>query len=128
MRGINLEISDFNNARKKLGKTQKEIADLLGIALKTVQCYEQGSRKIPAYIEREMLFLLSNQRGRFICSDPCWEIIECGVKEQCPAWEFQTGHMCWFICGTLCTCTKGCTLEEKTKKCRSCEIIKDLLA
>ncbi len=58
-----MESDDFNNARKKLGKTQKEIAELLGLALKTVQAYEQGSRKIPAYIEREMWYLLSNQRG-----------------------------------------------------------------
>jgi hypothetical protein len=122
-----LEIDDFYNARKKLGKTQKEIADLLGLALKTVQSYEQGSRQIPAYIEREMWFLLSNQRGGLLNGELCWNIVECGVKEQCPAWEFQTGHMCWFICGTLCECTKGCTLEEKSEKCRSCVIIKDLL-
>jgi predicted transcriptional regulator len=123
-----METADFHKARKKLGKTQKEIAELLGVGLKTVQRYEQGAAKIPANIERDLLFLLSNQRGNNRTLEPCWEIIECSVKEQCPAWEFQTGHMCWFICGTLCTCTKGCTLEEKTKRCRSCAMIKDLLA
>jgi Helix-turn-helix len=122
-----LEIDDFYNARKKLKKTQKEMAELLGVALKTVQCYEQGKRNIPAYIEREVWYLLSNQIGSCVYTEQCWDIVECGVKEQCPAWEFQTGHMCWFICGTMCECTKGCTLEEKSKKCRSCEIIKDLL-
>ncbi len=122
-----MEIEDFFNARKRLGKTQKEIAELLGLALKTVQAYEQGSRNIPAYIERELWFLLSNQRGSYINGEMCWDIVECGVKEECPAWEFQTGHMCWFICGTMCECTQGCTLEEKSEKCRSCEIIKDLL-
>ncbi len=123
-----MEICDFKTARKKLGKTKKQMAELLGLSRKTVQCYEQGSRNIPAYIEREMWYLLSNQRGNLLTGDNCWEIIECGVKEQCPAWEFQTGHMCWFICGTLCECTKGCTLEEKSDKCRSCVIIKGLLA
>ncbi len=122
-----METADFYNARKKLGKTQKEMAELLGIALKTVNSYEQGWRNIPAHIEREVWYLLSNQRGNPTNSDSCWDIVECGVKEQCPAWEFQTGHMCWFICGTLCECTKGCTLAEKSKKCRSCVIIKDLL-
>ncbi|MBU1565247.1 MAG: helix-turn-helix domain-containing protein [Proteobacteria bacterium] len=123
-----MEIDDFYKARKKLGKTQKELAELLGLAMKTVQCYEQGSRKIPAYIEREVWYLLSNQRGIPITTEMCWDVVECGVKEQCPAWEFQTGHMCWFICGTMCECTKGCTLEEKSGKCRSCMIIQDLLA
>jgi hypothetical protein len=122
-----LENEAFYNARIKLGKTQKEMAAVLGLGLRSVQRYEQGSRKIPAYIEREVWFLLSNQRGALKEGELCWDIIKCGVKEQCPAWEFQTGHMCWFICGTLCACTKGCTLEEKSEKCRSCEIINDLL-
>lgn len=122
-----MEIDDFYNARKRLGKTQHELADLLGLAVKTVRSYEQGSRKIPAYIERELWYLLSNQKGSFINSEMCWDILQCGVKEQCPAWEFQTGHMCWFICGTLCACTKGCSFKEKSAKCRSCVIIIDLL-
>ena len=122
-----MESEDFCNYRKKLGKTQKEIAEILGVALKTIHSYEQGWRKIPNHIERQMFFLLSNRRGQPENTSPCWEIKQCEMKEQCPAWEFHSGHLCWFISGTLCGCTKGCSLEEKTVRCRSCEILKSRL-
>ncbi|MDH4317770.1 MAG: helix-turn-helix domain-containing protein, partial [Desulfobulbaceae bacterium] len=41
----------FSNARAKLGKTQKELAELLGISLKAVQSYEQGWRSVPLHVE-----------------------------------------------------------------------------
>jgi DNA-binding XRE family transcriptional regulator len=122
-----LDTLEFYKSRKKLGKTQKEMAELLGIALKTVHSYEQGWRAIPSHIERQVFFLLSNRKGIRKNTNPCWEIKNCGMKEQCPAWEFQSGHLCWFLCGTCCDCTQGCTLEEKTEKCRTCDILKTLL-
>jgi hypothetical protein len=114
---------DFFKYRKILNKTQKEMAILLGIALKTVHSYEQGWREIPSHIERQIFFLLSNRRGKQIITSPCWEIKQCGMKKQCPAWEFQSGYICWFLSGTLCACTQGCSLQEKTERCKSCEIL-----
>jgi len=37
-------------------------------------------------------------------SRPCWEMRGCSLKTRtaCPAWEFQLGHICWFINGTIC--------------------------
>ena len=118
---------EFAKARKKLGKTQKEIAELLGVALKTIHSYEQGWRKIPSHIDRQTYFLLANQRGRRKNSKPCWEMKNCQVKEECPAWEFQSGHLCWFLCGARCECTSDATCKEKMAICRSCDIVASLL-
>ena len=55
---------EFSLARKKLGKTQKQLSELLGMSLKTIHSYEQGWRTIPNHIEKHIYFLLINQRGR----------------------------------------------------------------
>src|SRR5210317_2356162 len=83
-----MEKEEFSKIRKQLGKTQKQLAALLGMSLKTIHSYEQGWRSIPAHIERQLYFLLINQRGRKDSMKPCWEQKLCNVKEQCPAWEF----------------------------------------
>jgi len=125
--GVLLEKNEFAVSRKKLGKTQKQLSELLGMALKTVHSYEQGWRRIPTHIERQIFFLLCKQRVRHKTLTPCWETKECEYKLDCPAWEFQSGHLCWFLSGTRCEQTKGLTNEEKIKKCRSCEILTSLL-
>ncbi len=118
---------DFTNTRKKLGRTQKELARLLGVSLKAIHSYEQGWRPIPAHIERQLYFLLSSKKGIPHNAIPCWERQKCNCKEQCPAWEFQCGHLCWFICGTLCQCAQATDVKKKLEICRECEILKSLL-
>ena len=118
---------EFSVARKKLGKTQKKLAELLGMSLKTIHSYEQGWRTIPAHIERQIYFLLINQRGRKTTLTPCWEKKLCEVKEECPAWEFQSGHLCWFVCGTKCDCTHDTSQREKIEICKKCDIFTALL-
>ncbi|WP_240744328.1 DNA-binding transcriptional regulator [Desulfopila sp. IMCC35006] len=118
---------EFSLSRKKLGKTQKKLAELLGMSLKTIHSYEQGWRTIPAHIERHLYFLLINQRGRQDSLKPCWEKKLCNVKEECPAWEFQSGHLCWFLSGTLCECTQDISQKEKLKICKQCDIFTDLM-
>ncbi len=118
---------EFSLARKKLGKTQKKLAELLGMSLKTIHSYEQGWRTIPTHIERHLYFLLINQRGRENSLIPCWEQKFCTVKEQCPAWEFQSGHLCWFLSGTLCECTADTSQKDKLDICKSCDIFTMLL-
>lgn len=125
MRALNKE--EFAQARKKLGKTQKVLAKLLGVSLKTVHSYEQGWRSIPSHIERMIFYLLANQRGKGKTLISCWEEKQCGMKENCPAWEFQSGHLCWFLCGTLCDCGDYETCADKIKICRSCKIFRSLL-
>jgi DNA-binding XRE family transcriptional regulator len=54
-----MDKKEFSYYRKKLQKTQKEMAQLLGTSLKAVESYEQGWRSIPVPVERQVLFFLA---------------------------------------------------------------------
>jgi len=122
-----LNKEEFGSFRKKLGKTQKQLAELLGMSLKTIHSYEQGWRTVPTHIERQLFFLLINQRGRNTNRVPCWEKKQCTERELCPAWEFQSGHLCWFLNGTLCQCTQQSNSRDKLEVCKACPIFLSLL-
>ena len=118
----------FIQFRAKLGKTQKALAELLGVSLKAVQSYEQGWRSIPTHVERQLYFLVVNQRGNLQNKRrDCWTHKKCDQKKNCPAWEFQAGHLCWFLSGTLCDCTVEKTWKEKMSVCRECDVLNSLL-
>ena len=57
-----MEKTEFSGFRIRLGKTQKQLAGLLGMSIKAIRSYEQGRRKIPSHIERNLIFLVINQR------------------------------------------------------------------
>lgn len=119
---------DFSLARKKLGKTQKSLAELLGVSLKAVQSYEQGWRTVPLHVERQVFFLLVNKRkNKSAKRKDCWTLKKCANKKACPAWEFQAGHLCWFLNGTQCDCTASKDLKDKMEICRKCDILLSLL-
>ena len=119
----------FSRARAKLRKTQKELAALLGVSLKAVQSYEQGWRSVPLHVERQIYFLLVNQRSddRKTKRKDCWRAKKCRRKNECPAWEFQAGHLCWFLSGTRCECAADKNWKDKMEICRDCEILSSLL-
>ncbi|MFC1821475.1 helix-turn-helix domain-containing protein [Thermodesulfobacteriota bacterium] len=123
-----MDSKEFSYVRSNLGKTQKEMAQLLGTSLKAVHSYEQGWRRIPAHVERQIFFLLSRRRDNNGLK-PCWAIKKCPAtqKKNCPAWEFKAGELCWFISGTICEGNVHRNWEEKMKICRSCEVLTDLL-
>jgi len=124
-----VDCEEVLRARKKLGKTQKQLAQLLGISLKAVHSYEQGWRKVPAHVERQIFFLVSRMRGGKKRRKPCWVIKSCAPdeKKRCPAWEFQAGRLCWFINGTICEGAVQRDWREKMEICRSCEVLPSLL-
>lgn len=120
---------EFSNARKTLNRTQKEMAELLGSSVKAVHSYEQGWRRVPVHVERQVYFLISRKRGGTGRQKPCWIIRKCPSerKKNCPAWEFQAGRLCWFINGTVCEGTVQRNWDEKMKMCRNCEVLEPLL-
>ncbi len=119
---------EFSLARKKLKKTQKSLAELLGVSIKAVQSYEQGWRTVPLHVERQIYFLLVNKRkNKPTKRKDCWNIKKCACKKTCPAWEFQAGHLCWFLNGTQCECTVNKNLKNKMEICRNCDILSSLL-
>lgn len=120
---------EFIYFRKKLGKTQKEMAELLGTSLKAIHSYEQGWRRVPTHAERQILFLFSRSLNKVKKTNSCWDIKKCPPdrKEKCPAWEFRVGKFCWFINGTICESTVQKDWGEKMKLCRKCKVFTPLL-
>ena len=123
-----MESSKFKDIRARLSKTQKELAQLLGVSIKAVHSYEQGWRKIPHHVERQLLFLLSRaimSDGK--SSDKCWDIKKCPdtMQKKCPAWEFKAGDLCWFINGTKCSGEAHNSWEDKMVECQTCEVFQN---
>jgi len=124
-----MDKKEFSKIRSSLGKTQKQMAQLLGTSLKAVQSFEQGWRRIPVHIERQMLFLLAHSDSPSGKKGRCWSLRKCPVekKRQCPAWEFQLGHLCWFINGTICEGEAQESWEKKMQRCRKCRVFQSMV-
>lgn len=120
-----MESEQFVFFRKKLGKTQAQMAQLLGVSLKAVHSYEQGWRAIPAHVERQLLFLISRIIKGKASQKHCWIVKKCPVdrRKRCPASEFKAGKLCWFINGTICAGHAYKTWKEKIKVCMNCEVM-----
>jgi DNA-binding XRE family transcriptional regulator len=118
-----MENNEFSTIRHHLGKTQNQIAQLMGTSLKAIQSFEQGWRNIPVYAERQALFLLASKKLKKK-DKPCWVIRKCPreIRQNCPAWEFQVGHLCWFINGTICQGMVQKGRRQKMKICRECQV------
>lgn len=125
-----LEPGELITIRKRLNKTQKQMAELLGVSIKAVHSYEQGWRKVPAHVERQAFFLLSRARGTVKNLKACWTVKKClpEIKEKCPAWEFRSGTLCWFINGTICEGVTRSDWKKKMEVCRECEVLAPLLS
>jgi len=120
---------EFSKARQYLGKTQGQMAQLLGVSLKAIQSFEQGWRNIPVHIERQVLFLLASKKSPPGGERSCWVIRKCPMetKQNCPAWEFQVGNLCWFINGTICHGQVQENWQKKMKICRQCKVFRTML-
>jgi len=114
----------FAKFREELGKTQQEMGYLLGISVRAVRSYEQGWRPVPVHVERQMLFLIGQKR--MIRKKPvtCWTVKDCPeeTRSRCPAWEFSTGDMCWFVNGTICEGEVQASWKKKMKTCTKCPV------
>ena len=124
-----MESIEFKAFRSKLGKTQAQMALLLGVSLKAVHSYEQGWRSVPAAVERQMYFLAVKKNTKKGKLKACWQIKKCSPeqKNKCPAWEFGAGELCWFINGTICDGTAQKNWKEKMKICKTCEVFGPLI-
>jgi len=105
------------------------MAQLLGVSLKAIQSFEQGWRNIPVHIERQVLFLLASEKSPPRKERPCWVIRKClmEIRQNCPAWEFQVGNLCWFINGTICQGRTQESWQKKMKICRQCKVFQTMV-
>ena len=100
-----VEKEELSRIRRHSGKTQTQMAQLLGVSPKAIQSFEQDWRNIPVHTERQVFLLVVLKNEALTKKNkPCWTIRKCAVelKQNCPAWEFEAGHLCWFINGTIC--------------------------
>jgi DNA-binding transcriptional regulator YiaG len=117
---------EFSKIRKKLGKTQKEIAALLGVSVKTVESYEQGLRNIPMNIARLVYFLLFKlNMDKSNGKELCWDMNKCPahIRANCVSWAAKEGFFCWFITGRVCAREKLVS-PDSTNYCFDCSFFK----
>ncbi len=81
------------------------------------------------HIERQVLFILALKSRINKKTKPCWLTRQCPAEDwqDCPAWQFDAGNLCWFINGTICEGTTQKSWEEKMKICRDCEVYQSML-
>jgi len=115
---------EFSKIRHHFEKSQLQISQLLGVSLKAVQSFEQGWRKIPVHVERQLLFLLALKQNSHRKVKPCWELLKCPKETRihCPAWEFKAGHYCWCISGTICRGKVQDSWQKKMNICTRCKV------
>ena len=119
-----MESTEFAYLRKKMDKTQKQISQLLGVSLKAIHSYEQGWRTIPAHAERQILFLTAMKNRSKNAKKACWTQLKCPTEQRnnCPAWEYNAGDLCWFINGTICGGSPNEDWKAKMTVCRDCSV------
>lgn len=121
-----MDSKGFSEIRKRLGKTQQQLAQLLCVSPKAVQSFEQGWRKVPVRIEREMLLLLALKVSGDRDTVPCWERKNCPMewRDNCIVWDLKIRHFCWFVNGTSCQGRVHKNWHEKMKICQDCIVFK----
>lgn len=72
-----MDKKEFSQIREHLGKTQKQLAQLLGTSAKAIQSFEQGWRNTPVHTERQVLFLMALKYAQEKMTRPCWVIKGC---------------------------------------------------
>jgi len=125
-----MQKKELAEIRRHLGKTQAQMAQLLGVSVKAIQSFEQGWRKTPVHVERQVLLLLALKSRSRDNGKPCWLTRECSEekRENCPAWQFDAGNLCWFINGTTCCGTPQKSWKKKMQICQQCEVYRSLLS
>lgn len=112
--------------RKKVGITQAELSNVLGVSIRAVQSYEQGWRDVPTHIMVQMLVIAA---AYYTKGDrkKCWEIMRCHAQtlENC-ACRKTDGTLCWLISGRQSApCKDG---EDGIAACLKCPVVRRLLA
>ncbi len=121
---------DLRAVRAEAGLTQTELADVIGVSVRTVQSCEQGWRNPSAAVEKAALLLLSAKRNGADCTQPmCWEAVGCREEERRACLVFQTrqGHLCWLLSGNLCQGAHLRSWDDKKAACTRCAFFRKLL-
>lgn len=122
------KLCNLRTLRAALGKSQSEMALLLGVSVRAVQSYEQGWRPCPPYVQKltGLLMFLQHRKANPDIS-PCWEVKNCDSekREKCAAFQFGSGEFCWLVTGSNCNCdtTQPRSWQSKMVKCTKCPVM-----
>lgn len=127
-----MDKEEFAQARHTLGKSQSQLAKILCLSSKSIQSFEQGWRKIPTHVEREILLLLmlkENARNNREL-EACWEIADCSDewRKMCIVGELGAKEFCWYLNGTFCHGEYKKNWNDKISVCRECEVFKSMIS
>jgi DNA-binding XRE family transcriptional regulator len=125
--------AQFARLRASLAKSQRELAELLGLSLKAVESYEQGWRNVPSHVERLLYFLLFKlNEDEIEAEEPCWTSRNCPDERRakCVAYIAKEGRFCWFFTGRLCATAKaaGSADDGDEGGCYTCEVFARMLS
>lgn len=122
------KLEDLKTIRETLGRSQAEMACLLGVSTRSIQSYEQGWRAVPSYIQKlagVMLYIRWRQTQASVA--PCWKIRHCDPKslKKCHVYQSQAGDFCWITCGDLCFGKEGSDRPwlRKIVECQKCPVM-----
>jgi DNA-binding XRE family transcriptional regulator len=120
---------EFIRIRKKLGRTQLEMSELINVSKKTIESYEQGLRQIPDNMSRIIYYVLFKlHMNKLNEKELCWNKNNCPmqIRKKCIAWMAKDGFFCWFL--NMKTCLlKRLSNEENIESCFECDFFKDNL-
>ena len=121
---------DLKAVRRRMGMSQSEFADLMGVSLRTVQSCEQGWRNPSSSVEKAaILLLMAKRNGVDFSTHICWESVRCskGEREACLVFKTRQGHLCWLLSGHICKGMRLHSWEDKKKLCSECDFFEELL-
>ena len=121
---------DLKSVRSELELSQSQLADMIGVSMRTVQSCEQGWRNpSPALEKAVILLLLSKSHGAELGTKCCWESINCSENERnnCLVYQTKQGHLCWLLSGHICRGRRLRTWTDKKDVCMQCQFFLELL-
>ena len=121
---------DLKTVRTEFGLSQSQLADLIGVSLRTVQSCEQGWRNPSPALEKAVILLqLAKSHGAKLGMKRCWESINCSENERnnCLAYQSKQGHLCWLLSGNICRGRRLRTWADKKDMCMQCQFFLELL-
>ena len=121
-----LRTRDIREVRDRLGKTQAELAAMLGTSVRAVSSYEEGWRNASAPVHKlAALFCYLDWRREHGSLGPCWELRGCSpeTRDQCVVYELDAGDLCWLFDGHDGPPVTNCPRRPSGTSCGECPMV-----
>jgi len=116
------------SVRGRLGLSQSQLANLMGLSPRAIQSYEQGWRDVPRTITAQLMTVLALHRGHADQGTPCWRLTGCPEEKRagCSASTVGRGRFCWLLAGRSCGPIKAAG-SASGLPCVHCVVFRNLL-